>query len=80
MFLVYLECKLQQDTYGSCIFKLKWEKTVERTYLWKSKQQTKCHWYFYLLKWLRKGSNCDFGPYEQIRRVQSMYLAFKYPK
>ena len=30
--LVYLECKLQQDSYGWCIFKLKCQKTVEKTY------------------------------------------------
>ena len=31
--LGYLKCKLQQVKYGRCIFKLKWKKTVERSYL-----------------------------------------------
>ena len=39
--LVYLECKQQQDRYGWCIFKLKYHKTVEGTYLETSKQQRK---------------------------------------
>ena len=37
--LVFLEWQLQQDRYGSCIFKWKIQKTVERTYLETSKQQ-----------------------------------------
>ena len=37
--LVYLECKLQQYKYGWCIFKWKFQKTVERKYLETSKQQ-----------------------------------------
>ena len=41
--LVYLECELQEDSYGVCFFKLKCLKTVERTYLEASKQQTKYH-------------------------------------
>ena len=36
---VYLYYKLQQDSYGWCIFKLKCQKTVERTYLETTKQQ-----------------------------------------
>ena len=39
VFLVYLQWKLQQDGYGSCIFKLKCQRTVEKTYLQKKKQQ-----------------------------------------
>ena len=39
--LVHLECKLQQNSYGSCIFKLKRKKTVETTYLETSKKQTR---------------------------------------
>ena len=31
--LVYLDCKLQQDTYSCSIFKSKCKKTVERIYL-----------------------------------------------
>ena len=38
--LVYLEWKLQQDSYGWCIFKLKSQKGVERRCLKRSKQQT----------------------------------------
>ena len=38
--LVYLECKLQQDSYGWCFFSLKCQKTVERTDLETSKDQT----------------------------------------
>ena len=30
---MYLECKLQQDKYGWCIYKLKCHKMVERRYL-----------------------------------------------
>ena len=33
VFLVYLNCKLQQQGYDCCIFKLKRRKTAERTYL-----------------------------------------------
>ena len=32
-YLAYLECQLQQDRYGWCIFKLKCKQTEERTYL-----------------------------------------------
>ena len=39
--LVYLETKQQQNGYGSCVFKLKCQKTVERTYLETNKQQTR---------------------------------------
>ena len=39
--LVYLECKLQEDRYSWCIPKLKCQKKLERTYLGKSKQETK---------------------------------------
>ena len=39
--LVYLECKLQQGRYGWCIYKLKCKKTVRRTSLDRSKQQTR---------------------------------------
>ena len=38
---VYLECKLQQDTYGWYIFKLKCQKTVEKTHLESRKLQKK---------------------------------------
>ena len=37
--LVCLECKLQQDSCGWWIFKLKWDKTVEQIYLETSKKQ-----------------------------------------
>ena len=33
VYFVYLESKQQQDSYGSCTFKLKCQKTVEGTYL-----------------------------------------------
>ena len=39
--VLYLECKLQQDRYGSCIYKLKSKKTEQTTYLGTSKQQTR---------------------------------------
>ena len=42
VFLVYLECKQQQDKHGRCILKLKLEKMVDRTYLETSKTQTRC--------------------------------------
>ena len=41
MGLVYLECKLEQYSYGWCIFKLKWEKTKEKWYLNSNKTTTK---------------------------------------
>ena len=41
VWMVYLECKLQQDRYRSCIFKLESYKTVETKYLETSQQQTK---------------------------------------
>ena len=37
--LVYLDFKLQQDSYGWCIFKLKYQEKEERTYLETSKQK-----------------------------------------
>ena len=33
VWLEYLECKLENVENGRCIFKLKWQKTVERRYL-----------------------------------------------
>ena len=36
--LVYLECKLQQDSYGLCICNWEYQKTVDRTYLETRKQ------------------------------------------
>ena len=59
--LVYLEWKLQQDSYGWYILKLKDQKAVERTYLEASKQQTSYCWCFKMLKWLRKVKNSVFG-------------------
>ena len=35
--LVYLKCKLEEDRYGSCTFKLKHKKTAEITCLKRSK-------------------------------------------
>ena len=40
VYFLYLKCKLQQDSYVWLIFLLKWEETVETTYLERSKQQT----------------------------------------
>ena len=39
--LVYLKCKLKHEKYGGCIFKLKCQRTVKRTYLENTKQQTR---------------------------------------
>ena len=39
MGLVYLECKLQQDSYSWCFVNLKGEKTEEKTYIETSNQQ-----------------------------------------
>ena len=75
--LVYLECKLQQDSYSWCIFKLKCQKTVERTYLEIRKQQARYCRCFYMSKFLRKGKNCIIGFCQQTRNVQCMYLAFE---
>ena len=44
--LVYLECKLRQDSYEWCIFKIKCQKTVKRTYLETSKQEKTYRWCF----------------------------------
>ena len=44
--LGYLECKLQHDRYGWCIFKLKCQKTIEKIYLETSKQQADYRWCF----------------------------------
>ena len=41
--LVYLKCKLQQDSYDWWIFKLKGVETVEITYLSGNRQQTRYH-------------------------------------
>ena len=46
MGLVFLECKLQQDTYGSDIFNSKCQKTVEKWYLKANKQQPSYRWCF----------------------------------
>ena len=75
--LVYLECKLQQDTYGWCIFKLKRQKKVETTYLETEKQETTYRWCFQIVKGLRKGNNCMFGLSQQRSKVQCMSLAFE---
>ena len=48
--LVYLEWKLQQDTYGWGILKLKCKKTVEKIYLEISKQQRRYCSCFYIVK------------------------------
>ena len=37
----YLECKLEENGYVRCTFKLKGQKTIERTYLETGKQQTR---------------------------------------
>ena len=44
--LVYLECKLRQHSYGSPIFKLKFQEMVETPYLDTCKQQTRYRWCF----------------------------------
>ena len=38
MCLVYLECKVQQDSFGWCSCKFNLQKSVEKTYLETSKQ------------------------------------------
>ena len=60
--LVYLECKLIKDKYGSCIFNLKFRKTVEKSSLYTSKQQTKEWRRISMLKRLRKGNVAFFDP------------------
>ena len=42
----YLERKLQPDNAGSCSYKVKCQKTVERTYLWTRKKLTRYRWCF----------------------------------
>ena len=46
VFLVYLDCKHQQDRYGWYFFKLNRQKTAEKTYLEKSKPTTRYRWCF----------------------------------
>ena len=68
--MVYLECKLQEDTDGSSIHKLKSWKTVERTYLETRKQQP---WYrrcFSVLKCLRKANDSIFALCQQTSNKQ----------
>ena len=43
---VYLECKLQQSSYGWCISKKKCKKTVEKKYSQKIMQQTRYRKFF----------------------------------
>ena len=73
--LVYFECHLHQDRYDWCIYKLKCQKAVERTYVETSKQQTTYRWCFQTLKWLPKGDNCVFGLCHQTSKVQCIYVA-----
>ena len=73
LWLMYLERKPQEKRYGSYIFKLKWQKTGERTYLETSKEQTRYRWCF---RCFRKGNNCVFGLCQQTSQVQCMYLPF----
>ena len=80
MFLAYLLCKLQKERYGLCIFNLKCHKTVERTHLETSNQQTRYRWCFYMLKCLPKLNHCVFGLYQQTTKVQCIYLSLKTSK
>ena len=73
--LLYLECKMRQERYRWCIFKLKRQKTLKRTNLENAKQQTRYRWGFSMLNCLRKGNNCIFVPIQQTRKVQLMHLA-----
>ena len=73
--LVYLECKLKQDRYRWSTFKLKCQKTVERTYLETSKLQRRHRWCFQTLKFLRKGNNSIIGLSQKTNRIHCMYLA-----
>ena len=75
--LVFLECKLQQRRYGWCIFNLKFWKIVESTYLERTKQKTRYKWCLLMLKLLQKGTNIIIGPFQQTKKLQCMYLAFK---
>ena len=68
--LTYLERKLQQDTYGSCIFKLKCHKTEDKSYLQARKQQPR-------YRWIKKGNNCVFDVLEETSKVHCMDLPFK---
>ena len=75
--LLCLECKLQQDRYGWCIYNLKCQKTLDRTHLETSKQQTRHRWCFQILKCLRKCNNGVFGGCKQTSKVHCMYLVIK---
>ena len=65
------------DKYGWSIFKLKWEKTVERTYLGTSKQQIRYSWCFDIWKCLANGKNWVSGFCQQTNKVKYMYLPFE---
>ena len=73
---VYFEGKPQQKKYGWRIFRLKCKKKVEKTYLQTSKQQTRYHYCFKMLKSLPKANYCIIPPFQQRREVECMYLAF----
>ena len=58
--LVYFECKLQQHSYGWCIFKLKDPKSAENICLGKSKQRTRCWLMFLNVKLLTETKQFSF--------------------
>ena len=46
MWLLHLECKLWQDSHTLCTLELKCQKSVDRTYIERRKQETRYSWYF----------------------------------
>ena len=73
---MYLKCKLQQDNYGSFIFKWKSQKFVQKTYWQRSKPKKRYSWCFQMLKWLRERQNYFFALCQQTSQLQYMHLAF----
>ena len=50
---------------------------VEKTYLETSKQETRYHTSFSMLKFLKKRNNIIIGLFQQTTEVQCIYLALK---
>ena len=70
--LVYLKCKLQQDSYGWCISNLKCQRTVESTYLKKSKLERGYRLYFQMLMSLHRKIRITFLGYVNKQAFQNL--------
>ena len=66
----YLECKLQQDSYGWCFSKLKFKGKVKKT-KFREKETTN------ILNYTRKSNNYVFQLCQQTSKVECIYSVFK---